>query len=79
MFGFFDNRILDIYALQNTVVVQNADGSTFDVVAHNLPEGAQVLKNFAKQADAEAFVSQIQDALLELEGVPVMDLRTPGA
>ena len=79
MFGFLDNRILDIYALQNTVVVANADGSTYDVVAHNLPEGSQVLKNFTKQADAEAFVSKIQDALLELEGVPVIDLRTPPA
>lgn len=75
MFGFLDNRIVDIYALQNTEVVQNADGSTFDVVSYNLPEGSQVLNNFAKKTDADDFVTKIQDEILKIEGVAVIDLR----
>lgn len=76
MFGFLDNRIVDVYALQNTEIVQNADGTTFDVVSYNLPDEAQVLKNFAKKADAEALVKKIQDEIAKIEGVPVIDLRT---
>jgi len=76
MFGFLDHRIVDIYALQNTDIVPNEDGSTFDVVSYNLPDGSQVLKNFAKKADAEAFVKKIQDDIADVEDVVVIDLRT---
>ena len=77
MFGFLDNRIIDVYSLQNTQVVANADGSTYDVVAWNLPEDSRVLKNFPSEADAEAYVTKIQNEIEKTEVVPILDLRTP--
>lgn len=77
MFTFLDNRIIDPFALQNTEVVQNADGTTYDVVAHNLPSGSQILKNFADEDDANAFVTRIQNELASLDTVAIVDVRTP--
>lgn len=77
MFAFLDNRIIDIYSLQNTQILANADGSTFDVVAWDLPEESRVLKNFASEADAEIYVTKIQNEIEKNEAVPILDLRTP--
>lgn len=76
MFAFLDNMIVDIYALQNVYIVANTDDVTYDIVAYNLPEGQQILKNFAKEADAKAFLKKIQDEIAKLEGTPVIDLRS---
>ena len=74
MFVFLDDRITDIYSLQHTRV--EAHGDLFNVVSESMPEDARILKSFANKADAETFVTRIQNALSPIEGTQILDLRT---